>query len=111
MNDNRNIELSEAQTRKLDIDVLGKVTGGSGLEIAQFLDGKTVVISAKSNGLGILLEPVTAKTLADAVNNQYGVSVSEQRIVLNGDIRTIGTHIFQVNAAVRAVAKMKALVK
>lgn len=103
--------MSEEKTIELNNDVLEKVTGGSGPETARFLDGKTVIISAKSNALGILLEPVTAKTLAEAINNQYGVSVSEHKIVLSEGIMTIGIHSFRVNVAVGVSTNMKALVK
>ena len=111
MNNNKDIELTEEQMKMLDIDALDNATGGGGVEIAHFLDGSTVVIHAKSDVHGILLEPVTAKTLADAINDQLGVRVNESRIVLKKDIRTIGTYNFQVNVAVRVVSEMKAFVR
>lgn len=59
-------------------------------KVAAVLEGKTVTVKAKAGQGGKLFGAVTSGTVADAVKEQYGVTVDKKKIVLSGEIKSFG---------------------
>jgi len=65
-------------------------------KIAAALEGKTVTVKAKAGQGGKLFGAVTAGTVADAVKEQYSVTVDKKKIVLGSEIKSFGDFTAQV---------------
>lgn len=59
---------------------------------AQKLSGKTVTVRAKAGQGGKLFGAVTPNSIADAITQQFGISVDKRRITLPGEIKSIGSY-------------------
>ena len=61
------------------------------------LEGKLVEIDARVGDEGQLYGSVTAPMIADAIQEQLGITVDRRRVELNTPIKTAGLHIVDVN--------------
>lgn len=61
-------------------------------ENAEKVNGKKVIIKAKAGSNDRLFGSVTASQVADAVKEQFGVSVDKKKISLSSDIKNFGTY-------------------
>ncbi len=61
-------------------------------EIAQAIDGKKVIITAKAGNSGKLFGSVTAGNIAEAIESQLGKKIEKKKIVLKSDIKNFGTY-------------------
>jgi large subunit ribosomal protein L9 len=61
-------------------------------ELAERLQGQTVVVRAKAGESGRLFGSVTAQDVADALAAQYGAEVDRRRLELDQPIKTLGSH-------------------
>lgn len=59
-------------------------------KVAESLKDKVIVIQAKSGDKGRLYGSVTGQEIADALENQHGVSVDKRKIDLKDPIRSLG---------------------
>ena len=75
------------------------------------LDGKTVTVSARAGKEGRLFGAVTAKEVAQALNEQYKVSVVKRKVSLSAEIKAFGTYEFDLKLHTGVVARMKAMVQ
>lgn len=77
---------------------------------ADTLNGKTVKIHAKGGQGGKFFGSVTAKEIAEAIENQYGIAADKRKIVLEGDIKSFGSYNFDVKFYAGITATMTAVV-
>lgn len=56
------------------------------------IESKTVAIRAKAGAAGKLFGSVTAKEIAGAIKDQFGIEVDKRKIVLDSDIKTFGDY-------------------
>ena len=75
------------------------------------LNGKMVTVTARAGKEGKLFGAVTAKEVASALSQQYGLNVDKRKVELPGEIRAFGTFEFDLKLHPGVVAKMKVMVK
>ena len=56
------------------------------------LESCVVKLRAKSGGAGKLFGSITAKEISDALNEQYGILIEKNKIVLSENIKTFGPY-------------------
>jgi large subunit ribosomal protein L9 len=61
-------------------------------EIAGKLDSLVVKVKAKAGSAGKLFGAVTAKEIADALQEQHGITIEKNRIVLDEHIKAFGSY-------------------
>jgi large subunit ribosomal protein L9 len=61
-------------------------------EIAGKLDSLVVKVKAKAGSAGRLFGAVTAKEIADALQEQHGITIEKNRIVLDEHIKAFGSY-------------------
>jgi len=83
-------EVREAQRRKEDKELQ------SAKDLADRIDGKTVVIRAKAGEGGRLFGAVTAQQVAEALQAAFDVRLDRRRLVLREVIKRLGS--YQVEA-------------
>ncbi len=79
--------------------------------LAGRIDGKTVTIKAKAGTGGRLFGSVTSKDIAAAVSKELGEAIDKRKIVLDGDIKTFGTHPVEVKVYPKVTAKINVKVE
>lgn len=79
-------------------------------EIAAKINGKQVVIIAKAGGSGKLFGAVTAKEIAAAVNEQFGVEIDRRKMQV-ADIKQFGEYTAEVKLYNGISAKLTVTVK
>lgn len=79
-------------------------------EIAAKINGKQVVITAKAGGSGKLFGAVTAKEIAAAVNEQFGVEIDRRKMQV-ADIKQFGEYTAEVKLYNGISAKLTVTVK
>ena len=62
------------------------------LEISQKLRELTVIVTAKGGGNGRLFGAVTTQEIAAALEKQSGIKLDKRKIVLNENIKNVGTY-------------------
>ena len=62
------------------------------LEISKKLRELTVVVTAKGGGNGRLFGAVTTQAIAAALEKQSGIKLDKRKIVLNENIKNVGTY-------------------
>lgn len=78
--------------------------------IAAKINGKQVVITAKAGGSGKLFGAVTAKEIAAAVNEQFGVEIDRRKMQV-ADIKQFGEYTAEVKLYNGISAKLTVTVK
>ncbi|MBO7527233.1 MAG: 50S ribosomal protein L9 [Clostridia bacterium] len=59
--------------------------------LGEKISGKTIVLKVKCGENGKLFGAVTAKEIADAINNSLSVELDKHQILLDGAIKVVGT--------------------
>ena len=62
------------------------------LEISKKLREMTLVVTAKGGGAGRLFGAVTTQEIAAALEKQSGIKLDKRKIVLNENIKNVGTY-------------------
>lgn len=78
------------------------------LDIANALEGKTVLIRAKAGAGGKLFGSVTAKEISEQIEAQHGQKIEKKKIALDGDIKAFGS--FQAEIRLMAGVSCKVFV-
>lgn len=65
-------------------------------QAAKKLGGATVRLTAKAGQGGKLFGSVTAKEIAAAISQQFGLGIDKRRIVLDSDIKAFGTYEVEI---------------
>ena len=76
------------------------------VESASKIDGKTVSVKAKAGVGGKLFGSVTAKEIAAAVREAYGIDVDKRKISLDLDIKAFGSYEATVKLHPKVTAKI-----
>lgn len=79
-------------------------------EIAQKLSEITVKIVSSGGTDGRLYGSVTAKDIAEALEQQFGISVDKRKLSLNENIKTFGTYNVDVKLYTDVSGKVKVAV-
>ncbi len=79
-------------------------------EAAQKINGKTVKLTAKAGSNGRLFGSITAKEVAQALQEQYGTAVEKRKITLNGEVKAFGTYQAEVRLHAGITAKVSVMV-
>lgn len=77
---------------------------------ADKINGKSVSILAKAGQGGKLFGSVTAKEIAQAIKQQFGVDVDKRKIDTKGDMKAFGTYECDVKLFAGITASVKAVV-
>ncbi|SHH79825.1 50S ribosomal protein L9 [Sporanaerobacter acetigenes] len=77
------------------------------LELKKKLDESIVEIKGKAGDGGRLFGSITSKDIAEALQKQYKVKIDKRKIVLDENIKTIGTTIVEVKIYPEVVAKLR----
>ena len=85
MNELKNAEEAKAYKIKTETEAAKKAAG--------VLEGKTVRLTAKAGQGGRLFGSVTAKEIAEALKEQFGVEIDKRKVVVDGDIKAF-RHLF-----------------
>lgn len=74
-------------------------------ECAAKIEGKTVVLTAKGGANGKLFGSVTAKEIAEGLNNQFGVKADKRKITV-AEIKSFGSYECEVKLHPAVSVKM-----
>lgn len=66
-----------------------------------------VVVRAKGGGAGRLFGSVTTQEIADAIKAQEGIDIDKRKIVLDGQIKTVGDYRVKVKLGYEITAELK----
>jgi len=80
-------------------------------EIAQLLDGKEVVLEAKTGGKDRLYGSVTAADIAVELEKVAGFTVDKRKVEIEDSIRHTGTYEIGIRLTAEIVPKVKVIVK
>ena len=86
-----------------------KVEKQAAVDTAALLADKTLKIVAKAGTAGRLFGSVTTKEVAQALQEQYGVSVDKRKIAME-DIKAFGSYTAEVKLHTGVVAKITVMV-
>lgn len=75
--------------------------------VSQRLKTVEVVLRAKGGGAGRLFGSVTSQEIADAVKKQEGIELDKRKIVLDEQIKTVGTYTIKVKLGYEITAELK----
>ncbi len=75
-------------------------------EVADKLNGKTVIAKAKAGNGGRLFGAVTAAQIAGCLEEQYQCKVEKKKISLKSDIKNFGTYEAEIRLYAGIVAKV-----
>lgn len=81
------------------------------MELGKSLDGKTVTIYAKAGDGGKLFGAVTSKDIAEASKKQLGVEFDKRKILLDDQIKVLGTIDVDVKLHPKVTTKIRVEVK
>ena len=90
-----NENLNKLKTKKQSEQYKKDVDKANAQEIAKKLDGITLSIKVKAGENGKIFGGVTAKEIAEELNKQYKIDIDKKKIVLNENIKNIGS--FDIN--------------
>ncbi len=76
-------------------------------ELASRISGATVTVLSKAGSTGRLFGAVTAKEVAEAVNQAYGVELDKRKITLENDIKNYGVYDAVVKIASGITANIR----
>ena len=66
-----------------------------------------VVVRAKGGGAGRLFGAITTQEIADAIKAQEGIDIDKRKIVLDGQIKTVGDYKVKVKLGYEITAELK----
>ena len=66
-----------------------------------------VVVRAKGGGAGRLFGSITTQEIADAIKAQEGIDIDKRKIVLDGQIKTVGDYTVKVKLGYEITAELK----
>lgn len=75
------------------------------------LDGQAVAIAVKTGGSDRLFGAVTAKEIADVINQQFGVNIDKKRIEMTDPIKHLGEYQVKLKIYPSIQAQIKVIVK
>ncbi|QIB27905.1 50S ribosomal protein L9 [Caloranaerobacter azorensis] len=76
-------------------------------KLAKKISNITVKIQSKAGVNGKLFGSITSKDIADALNKQHKIKIDKKKIVLEENIRTLGTTVVDVKVYPSVVAKLR----
>ena len=71
------------------------------------LKAVTVVVKAKGGGAGRLFGSVTTQNIADALKQNHGIALDKHKIVLNDNIRNVGSYTAKCKLGYEITADLK----
>ena len=77
------------------------------VEVSKRLKNVTVVVKAKGGGAGKLFGSVTSQEIADALKAQEKVTLDKRKIVLDEQIKTVGTYTVKCKLGYEITAELK----
>jgi len=76
-------------------------------ELAKHIESLTVETTIKTGEGGKTFGSVSTKEIAEAAKKQHQLELDKKKIVLDGEIRTLGTHVVSVKLHHEVTAKLK----
>jgi large subunit ribosomal protein L9 len=73
--------------------------------LAQVLEGKQILVSAKSGGNGRLFGTVTGAQVAEAISAELGVHVDRHKIEMPDNIKSLGSYPVEIRLGRSVIAK------
>lgn len=77
------------------------------LELKEKIDKASVEIKGKAGEGGRLFGSITSKDIADALNKQYKIKIDKRKIMLDENIKTIGTVVTEVRVYPEVTASLR----
>jgi large subunit ribosomal protein L9 len=74
-------------------------------EVADKLETMTLRVAAKAGGNGRLFGTVTNANVADAINEQLGVTIDRHKIEMKDGIKALGTYPVEIRLGNNVIAK------
>lgn len=71
----------------------------------------TVTVYAKGGGAGRLFGSVTTQEIADALKKEHNISLDKRKIVLEDQIKTVGTYTVKCKLGYEIIADLKVEIK
>ncbi len=79
--------------------------------IANRLKSLTVTVTAKGGGAGRLFGSVTTQEIADALKQEHGISIDKRKIVLDEQIKTVGSYTVKCKLGYEITADLKLTIR
>lgn len=102
--------LEEAQRRKEVAERAAREALERAGETAELLSKTVLTISHRAGEDGRLFGSVTAKEIAQAIQDARGIKIDRKRIYLDDGIREIGTYMVDVEVPGGAIASVKTII-
>lgn len=102
-----NENLNKLKTKKQSEQYKKDVDKANAQEIAKKLDGITLSIKVKAGENGKIFGGVTAKEIAEELNKQYKIDIDKKKIVLNENIKNIGSFDINIKLYEGVLGKLK----
>lgn len=80
-------------------------------ELAAILEGKEVILTAKTGGKEKLYGSITAEDIASSIQNALGVVVDKRKIEIPESIRQVGTYSIIIRLTADIAANINVIVK
>jgi large subunit ribosomal protein L9 len=77
------------------------------LKLKEKIDKVSVEIKGKAGEGGRLFGSITSKDIADALNKQYKIKIDKRKIMLDENIKTIGTVVVEVRVYPEVIASLR----
>lgn len=77
------------------------------LKLKEKIEGITIKIKGKAGENGKLFGSITTKDIADELKKQHNVKIDKKKIVLDGNIKSLGTIIVDIKIYPEVVGKLK----
>ncbi|MCL2088849.1 MAG: 50S ribosomal protein L9 [Oscillospiraceae bacterium] len=78
----------------------------SAKELAGRLEGKSITVSAKAGSEGRLFGAVTSKEIAEKLAKEFSAPADKRKILLESDIKALGSYQFEIKIHTGVSAKM-----
>lgn len=102
--------LAEAERRAATAARAAEESSAAAVELAEQLNKTVLTIQQQAGEDGRLFGSVTNQDIADAIKEARGVDVDRRKVQLEQPIKTIGTHVVEVELAPGVTASVKTMV-
>lgn len=102
-----NENLSKLKAKQQSVQYKKDVDKANAEKIAKQLDDITLSIKVKAGENGKIFGGVTAKEIAEELNKQYKIDIDKKKIVLNENIKNIGSFDISVKLYEGVTGKLK----
>jgi large subunit ribosomal protein L9 len=85
------------QDQKQSVAYKEETEAGAATEIAERLKGQTITFKAKVGANGRLFGAITAKEVAEQIQQRFGIELDKRKLELEDTLKTLGEHPLKIH--------------